>query len=113
MEDLMRAVIYARFSTDKQSDNSIEDQTRNCARYAERCGMTILTRFEDKAISGASKDRPGFEAMRSAGNRGEFDVLLVDDLSRLSRDDVEMKQVIRRFKFRRIRIIGVSDGYDS
>lgn len=109
----MKAVIYARFSTDKQSDSSIEDQARNCLRYAERSGMTITSRFEDKAISGASKNRPGFDAMKVSADRGEFDVLLVDDLSRLSRDDVEMKQVIRRFKFRRIRIIGVSDGYDS
>lgn len=109
----MRAVIYARFSTDKQSESSIEDQARNCINYAERGGMTVITRFEDKAISGASKNRPGFESMRAAADRGEFDVLLVDDLSRLSRDDVEMKQVIRRFKFRRIRIVGVSDGYDS
>ncbi len=109
----MRAVIYARFSTDKQSESSIDDQARNCTRYAERWGMTVITRFEDKAISGASKNRPGFETMLAAADRGEFDVLLVDDLSRLSRDDVEMKQVIRRFKFRRIRIIGVSDGYDS
>ena len=40
-------------------------------------------------------------------------MLLVDDLSRLSRDDVKTKQTIRRFKFRGLRIVGVSDGYDS
>jgi site-specific DNA recombinase len=109
----MRAVIYARFSTDKQSDNSIEDQARNCERYAERQGMNIVSRYEDKAISGTSKNRAGFKAMTIASYNNEFDVLLVDDLSRLSRDDIEMKQVIRGFKFRRIRIVGVSDGYDS
>jgi site-specific DNA recombinase len=109
----MRAAIYARFSSDKQSDSSIEDQARNCIRYAERAGMDIAHRFEDKAISGMSKQRPGYQDMLAAAERREFDVLLVDDLSRLSRDDVEMKQVIRRFKFRHIRIIGVSDGYDS
>ena len=42
-----------------------------------------------------------------------FDVLLVDDLSRLSRDEVELKQTIRRLCFRGIRIIGVSDGFDT
>ena len=109
----MKAAIYARFSTDKQSDSSIEDQSRNCTRYADRLGMEIVHRFEDKAISGTSKMRPGYQAMLAAAERGEFSALLVDDLSRLSRDDVEMKQVIRRFKFRRITIIGVSDGYDS
>lgn len=109
----MKAVIYARFSTDKQSDNSIEDQARNCRRYAEREGMTVIRLYEDKAISGTSKDRTSFEAMRLAAKNEEFEALLVDDLSRLSRDDVEMKQVIRLFKFWGIKIVGVSDGYDS
>lgn len=109
----MRATIYARFSTDKQSDNSIEDQFRNCTRYAERCGMTVVSHFEDKAISGASKNRAGLDAMLAAGMRGEFDTLLVDDLSRMSRTRTETMQIIERFKFRGIRIVGVSDGYDS
>ncbi|MFO0389405.1 MAG: recombinase family protein [Alphaproteobacteria bacterium] len=113
MEVIMKTVIYARFSSDKQSESSIDDQVRNCTRYAERCGMTLATQFDDKAISGTSKNRPGFEAMLAAAERREFKVLLVDDLSRLSRDDVEMKQVIRRFKFQGLRIVGVSDGYDS
>ena len=109
------AAVYARFSTDKQRDASIDDQVRNCLRWAERTqqGIEIVKVFEDKGISGASKDRPGFKAMLTAAEAREFDVLLVDDLSRLSRDDVETKQIIRRFKFRGLRIVGVSDGYDS
>ncbi len=109
----MRAAIYARFSTDKQSDNSIEDQGRNCERYAERFDMQIVARFEDRAISGASTERPGYQAMLAAAKRKEFDVLLADDLSRLSRDEIEIKKTIRYFKYWGSRIIGVSDGYDS
>ena len=109
----MRAATYARFSTDKQRDASIEDQIRNCRNYAHRQEWLIVKHFEDKGISGISKDRAGFNAMLAAAKAGEFDVLLVDDLSRFSRDDVETKQVIRRFKFQGLRIIGVSDGYDS
>lgn len=109
----MLAAIYARFSSDKQSESSIDDQIRNCTRYAERQSIRVVRCFDDKAISGASKNRTSFDAMVAAAMGGEFDILLVDDLSRLSRDDVEMKQLIRRFKFRGIRIVGVSDGYDS
>ena len=109
----MKAATYARFSTDKQRDASIEDQLRNCRTYAERHGLELIQHFEDKAISGTSKDRAGLKAMLAAAQAGDFQVLLVDDLSRLSRDDVETKQIIRRFKFRRQRIVGVSDGYDS
>lgn len=109
----MQAAIYSRFSTDKQNESSIEDQVRNCIRHAERMQIQVIQEYADKAISGTSKSRPGFKDMLAAAERGEFEVLLVDDLSRLSRDEVETKQVIRKFKFRRQRIIGVSDGYDS
>jgi DNA invertase Pin-like site-specific DNA recombinase len=109
----MKAVTYARFSSDKQRDASVEDQARNCRIYAEQQHWQIVRHFEDKAVSGMSKDRPGFKAMLAAAAAGEFDILLVDDLSRLSRDDVETKQVIRRFKFKGLRIIACSDGYDS
>ena len=110
---MTRIATYARFSTDKQRDSSIEDQVRNCMSLAKRNQWTAIHHFEDRAISGASKDRPGFRKMLKAAQSKEFDVLLVDDLSRLSRDDIETKQVIRRFKYQGLRIIGVSDGYDS
>ena len=110
---MTRIATYARFSTDKQRDASIEDQVRNCRNYAARHDWTIVSNFEDRAISGASKDRPGFLSMLKASGAGEFDVLLVDDLSRFSRDDIETKTLIRRFKYQGLRIIGVSDGYDS
>jgi len=105
---------YARFSTDMQRDSSIEDQRRNCLAFAARHGWAEpVHHFEDRAISGASKARPGYQDMLAVAERGGFDTLLVDDLSRLSRDDIETKTIIRRFKFKGLRIIGVSDGYDS
>ena len=109
----MKAAIYARYSSDKQSDASIDDQIRNCTHYAERFGMKVALRFDDKALSGTSKNREGLDKMLYAGMHGEFDVLLVDDLSRMSRTRTETMQIIERFKFRGIRIVGVSDGYDS
>ena len=109
----MKAVIYARYSTDKQSDDSIEDQVRNCMRYAERNQMQVVRQFADRAITGAVTTRQQYQAMLLAAEKREFDVLLVDDLSRMSRDEIEAKQTIRRFKFRGLRIVGVSDGYDS
>ena len=110
---MTRIATYARFSSDKQRDASIEDQTRNCRTHAKRHDWEVELHFEDRAISGASKDRPGFQAMLKAARDGKFDVLLVDDLSRFSRDDIETKTIIRRFKYQGLRIIGVSDGYDS
>ena len=109
----MRAAIYARFSSDKQREASIEDQVRNCERRAHAEKWQVVARFKDEAISGATTDRTGYQAMRRAAAAREFDVLLVEDLSRLSRDQPETERTIRRLEFDGIRVIGLSDGYDS
>ncbi len=105
--------MYARFSTEKQSRASVEDQFRICERAAEREGLTVVSRFSDSAISGSRSDRPGYQQLSAAAARREFEVLLVDDLSRLSRDQVESERLIRRLEFSGTRILAVSDGYDS
>jgi site-specific DNA recombinase len=109
----MRAALYARYSSDRQRDASIDDQFRNCISFAEREGWTVEARYQDEAISGSRADRPGYRMLVGDAEAHKFDVLIVDDLSRLSRDEVEMKQLIRRLRFRNIRLIGVSDGFDS
>jgi site-specific DNA recombinase len=56
-----RAAIYARYSSDNQSEASIEDQARVCRRHAELQGFTIVAEYEDASISGASTLRPGYQ----------------------------------------------------
>lgn len=109
----MKAVIYTRYSSDRQNDTSIEDQARNCRRFAEREGFLIIRDYQDKAISGTVRLRPEYQRMLEDALSGDFDILMVDDLSRLSRDDYEMKGLLRKLAWHNIRVIGVSDGYDS
>jgi DNA invertase Pin-like site-specific DNA recombinase len=110
----MRAVIYARFSTDKQDFSSIADQYRVCEQFAARHGWQITSRYSDEGISGAAiGNRPGFKAMMAAAEAGEFDVLLVMELSRLARSAGDLNKTIDRLTFRDVRVIGVSNGYDS
>ena len=109
----MRVVAYARYSSDNQRDSSITDQFRNCERRAKQDGWSIAFRYEDKAISGSTTERPGYQALMKAARAREFDVLLVDDLSRLSRDTRETEQVRRLLIHWGIRLIGVSDGIDT
>jgi site-specific DNA recombinase len=109
----MRAAIYARYSSDMQRTASIEDQARNCRKRADAEGWTIAATFADAAISGSDSNRPQYQAMLAAAERAEFEVLLLDDLSRLARDSVEQERIIRRLEFRNLRIIATSDGYDS
>lgn len=54
----MKAAIYARYSTDMQRDVSIEDQRRNCERYAQREGWKVTACYDDKGVSGTRADPP-------------------------------------------------------
>ena len=82
----MRAAIYARFSTDRQDVRSLEDQRHRCEERAADRGWSVVALFNDAAVSGATLKRTGLQELLSAARRGQFDVVLVDDLSRLSRD---------------------------
>ena len=110
----MRAVIYARYSTDQQDAGSIADQERVCREYAERYGMTLAEIYADPGISGASTgNRPRFRAMMAAAERREFEVLLAMDLSRLSRDPGDLATSVRLLKFWERRVVAVQDNFDT
>jgi site-specific DNA recombinase len=109
----LRAAVYSRFSTDRQSDSSIADQVRVCTEYAQRQGWQITHHFEDQGISGtAMGNRPGVLSMRETALAGRFDVLLVTDLNRLARSE-DLPPLISRLRFHGVRIIGIHDGFDS
>lgn len=103
--NLDNAVIYARFSTKNQDPRSIDDQFRRCEEYAAAEGLKIVARYKDEGISGCRQDRPGLDQfLAAAGKRPvPFRHLLVDDSSRLSRDDIDAKTIV----FRTLRAVGV------
>jgi DNA invertase Pin-like site-specific DNA recombinase len=111
---MKRAATYARFSTDKQTETSIEDQRRCCAEYAKLNGLSIVVEFSDLAISGASfGNRPGVNQLQRAAFAGEIDLILIADLTRLSRNSADLPKFLERMRFRKIRVVGVLDHFDS
>jgi site-specific DNA recombinase len=86
---MIKAALYARYSTDRQRDASIDDQFRECDRVARTAGFDVVGRFEDKGMSGGTADRPGYQALLSATRRREFSVIVVEDISRLWRNRAE------------------------
>jgi site-specific DNA recombinase len=106
---------YARYSSDRQNEASIEDQLRRLRTYAAEHGYKIASRltFTDHAISGSTTLRPGFEALMSAVKRREIDVLLVEDTSRLSRDNADALHVYKTLAFFGVQLLALSDGIDS
>jgi site-specific DNA recombinase len=107
------AATYSRFSSENQRMSSITDQQRNMHKRASAEGWHVVRDYADAAISGTSSRRPQYLEMVSAAERGEFQVLLIDDLSRLTRDALEQERVMRKLEFANIRIISLADGYDS
>src|SRR5215204_4929310 len=114
----MRAAIYARYSSDLQRETSIEDQLGVAKRYAEDQGWKVLKDhiYTDAAVSGSSiNGRAGVQRLLSSAalNPRPFDVLLVDDSSRIARDIPDAIRVMQQLKFWGVRVIYISQGIDS
>jgi site-specific DNA recombinase len=84
-----KAAVYARYSTDKQRKEALDDQYRECKKIADREGLTVTVRFEDPEISGGTAQRRGYQAMLAAARRREFDIIIAEDISRLWRNKAE------------------------
>lgn len=80
------AVIYARYSSSAQNDASIEQQIAECTEYARQNNLRIVNTFEDRAKSGRSDSRPGFQRMIRSAERHEFQVLLAYKSNRIARN---------------------------
>lgn len=108
---MRRAVIYARYSTDLQSDRSIDDQVALCRDFAEREGLSVTTTFADRAKSSASiLGRDGLLDLMAQAQAGAFDVVVVEALDRLSRDQEDLAGIHKRLSFAGIDILSVHDG---
>ncbi len=111
----MKAAIYARYSSENQRPESIEDQVASCRKLAVDRGLTVDPAyiFTDVAASGARSDRKGLAALIAAAKAKAFEAILVDDLSRLARDNLLMLSTIAELHFHGVKIISVADGLDT
>ena len=79
-------VIYARYSSSAQNEQSIEGQLRECYKYAEQNGYTVVCEYIDRALSGRSDDRPEFLRMIEDAKKGQFEFVIVYKLDRFARN---------------------------
>ncbi|WP_423208844.1 recombinase family protein [Paracoccus yeei] len=106
----LRVAIYARFSTDKQRDASIEDQIESCRDLAAREGWEVAATYHDRATSGASMFRPGIEALQREARAGKFDIVLAEAMDRLSRKLADIAKFHERMEHLGIRIHTLTEG---
>jgi site-specific DNA recombinase len=108
---MTRAVIYARYSSDLQTDASIEDQIRVAKDRAKRENWEIVEHYADHGISGASLiRRPSLQKLMQDASEGKFNVVVAEALDRLSRDQEDVAGIYKRLAFAGVKIITLSEG---
>lgn len=107
----MTSAIYARYSSDLQSERSIDDQFDLARTYAAREGLAVAVTYEDRAMSGASmQQRAGLQQLMRDAAAGRFTVLIVESLDRLSRDQADLATLYKRLTFQGVEIREVHGG---
>lgn len=111
---MKRAATYSRFSTELQNAKSIEDQNAVTARYCLQNGYEVARQYSDAAQSGASiSGRQGLLDLLSDAKDGVFDVIVVEELDRISRDMEDMAGIYKRMQYLGIEIISIHEGAAS
>ncbi len=88
---MKNAVIYARYSSERQTEQSIEGQLRVCNEYAERNGLSIVDNYIDRATTGTNDNRPAFQQMLSdCAKPVVWDIVLVYAIDRFGRNSIEI-----------------------
>lgn len=99
----MNIVIYARFSSHSQSEQSIEGQLKVCYEYAKANGYSVINEYIDRAIPGTTDDRAGFQQMIKDAQKRQFQYILVYQLDRFARnryDSATYKATLKKFGVR-------------
>ena len=104
-----RAVIYARYSSDSQTEQSIEGQVRVIKEYATRNSIPIIDSYIDSAISGTSDKSPEFQKLIAEAKRKDFGYVLVYKFDRFSRDRLNSLLYKRELKKNGVKVISVTE----
>ena len=110
----MTAVIYARYSSDNQREESIEGQIRECTAYAERNGITVIKHYIDRAFSANTDNRPEFQQMIKDSEKRLFDIVLVWKLDRFARNRYDSAHYEYQLERNHVKLVSatepISDG---
>jgi len=113
---MARVASYSRYSTSLQDESSLEQQQNRCREKASQLGMGISSylEFSDAALSGTKPDRKGVSDLINAAENGLIDVVIVDSLSRLSRELCFTLSTLKNLiQVHGVRFISVTEGIDS
>lgn len=105
----MNAVIYARYSSDNQREESIEGQLREFTAFAEKSGFTVLQHYIDMAYSEKTDNRPEFQRMINDSQKKLFDVVIVWKLDRFARNRYDSARYKNQLKKNGIKVLSATE----
>ena len=108
-KELIPAVIYARYSSSGQQDQSIDGQLRDCYAFAERDGYMIVSEYIDRALSAKTDDRPGFQRMVNDASKKQFQVVIVWKLDRFARNRYDSATYKARLKKHGVKVVSAME----
>ena len=101
---LQPAVIYARYSSSGQREESIEGQLRECYEFAKKNGFTVIGEYVDKALTGRTDKRPDFQRMLRDCERGVFKAVICWKMDRFARNRYDSAMYKYKLKKNGVRI---------
>lgn len=105
----MKAVIYARYSSDNQREESIEGQLRECTAFAEKNGITVLRHYIDRAFSARTDNRPEFQNMIKDSGKKLFDMIIVWKLDRFARNRYDSARYKATLKKNGVKVVSATE----
>jgi len=105
----MKAVIYARYSSDSQREESIEGQLRECTAFAEKNGITVLRHYIDRAYSAKTDNRPEFQSMIKDSGKRLFDIVIVWKLDRFARNRYDSARYKATLKKNGVKVVSATE----
>ena len=106
---LSRAVIYARYSCHSQRDVSINQQMEACKKFAQRQGIQIVGSYDDRAVTGTSDRRPGFQRMIQDAAKQAWEYVIVYSLDRFARDRYDSAVYKRQLKNNGVKVLSAME----
>lgn len=103
------AVIYARYSSDNQNEQSIDGQLRVCQEYAQKNGILVLNTYVDRAMTGTNDNRPDFQRMLKDSAKRQWEIVLVYKLDRFSRNKYETAIHKKTLKDNGVKVVSATE----
>jgi DNA invertase Pin-like site-specific DNA recombinase len=109
----MKVVIYARYSSNRQTEQSIEGQLRACREFANANDMLVIDEYIDRAMTGRNDDRPAFQKMLADSVKRQFEAVIVYQFDRFARSRYDSAANKARLKKNGVRVISAKENVSN